>query len=107
MSTNEQAVNEHIRALLARDINALVEGYTQNALIILGSTCIVGKDAIRAMFTSVPQSDLPTEVSIQSMTTHGEYTLVTYEHDNVRGGDTFHIRDGKIRMQSVVLVPAG
>lgn len=43
MPTNEQVVNEHIQALIARDFDTLVDGYAQDAVIIMGSTCVAGR----------------------------------------------------------------
>jgi len=107
--TNEEVVREHARALLAHDREALADGFADHAVFLVGSNAIVGKDAIRKMFEGVPDDALPTEVVFDSFASTGEYIFAVYHHeDGMTGGDTFHIRDDKIVMQSahVVNVPS-
>jgi ketosteroid isomerase-like protein len=104
MPSNDEVVNEHIRAVVAHDWDAAVDGYADGAVVLAGPSPIVGKDAIRAMFASIPQDALPSDVSIDHIVSHGEYSYVKYEHHGMQGGDSFHIRDGKIVMQSAHLV---
>jgi ketosteroid isomerase-like protein len=110
MATNQEVIDEHIRALLGHDLDALIDGYADDAVMIVGPEPIVGQDAIRAMFSNLPDG-LPDEIAIDSVVSHGEYSLVTYHHDpspsrasGMRGGDTFHISDGKILLQTAHFV---
>lgn len=104
MPSPEDVVDHHIQAVLANDIDAVVDDYADDAVMLAIPKPIVGKDAIRALFASFPPGALPTEVSIDGMTSHGEYVYVEYHHPGGRGGDTFQVRDGKIVMQSAHIV---
>jgi ketosteroid isomerase-like protein len=108
MMTGEEAVREHARALIAHDREALAEGFADDAVFLVGGSAMIGKEAIRAMFDNVPDDALPTEVTFDTLVSAGEYVYTTYHHDDgMSGGDTFHVRDGLIVMQSahVVNVP--
>ena len=100
----EDVVNEHMEAVLKHDREALAEGYADDGVMLYGPAPIVGKAAIRAMFDSLPDEAFPSEVTIDSMLSHGEYVFVTYHSGEIRGGDTFHVRDGKIVLQTAFVV---
>ena len=105
MMTGEEAVHEHARALMARDREAIIKGYADNAVFLVGGNAIVGKDAIRDMYAGVPDDVLPTETTFDTLISSGEYVFATYHHeDGMSGGDTFHVRDGLILMQSAYVV---
>ena len=101
----EDAVNEHAQALLDHDIEALIDGYADDAVFFTGKPePLVGKDAIAAMFRGVPEEALPTEVHFDILTSHGDYVFVNHHNAQMRGGDCFQIRDGKIVMQFAYVV---
>lgn len=104
MPSPEDVVKHHIDAVLANDLDAIADDYADDAVLLHIPDSIVGKDAIRALFSSFPPGALPTEVSIDGMACHGDYVYVEYHHAGGRGGDTFQIRDGKIVMQSAHMV---
>ena len=100
----EDVVTEHMEAVLKHDREALAAGYADDAVMLYGPAPIVGKAAIRAMFDSLPDEAFPTEVTIDSMLSHGEHVLAIYHSGAMRGGDSFHIRDGKIVVQTAFIV---
>ena len=104
MASPEDVVNHHVAAILAGDIDGVVDDYADDAVMLHVPDSIVGKDAIRALFESFPPGALPTEVTIDGIATHGEYVYLEYHHRGGRGGDTFQVRDGKIVMQSAHIV---
>ena len=99
-----EAVNEHIRALLARDMEALVDGYADDAVILVGTKAIAGKPAIRGMFGNLPEAGVLADVTVDPFVSHGDHVFVTYRRPGQEGGDTFTVRNGKITMQSVHIV---
>jgi uncharacterized protein (TIGR02246 family) len=103
MPDTEEAINEHMRALREHDLAAFVDGYAEDAMFILGAEPVVGREAIHAMFAPMMDS-MPTDTNLDLMVVRGEYAYITYEQNGVRGSDTFHVRDGKIVMQSAHIV---
>lgn len=103
VASTEDAINEHMRAVREHDLDAFTDGYADDAVIIAGPEPIVGKQAIHAMFASVMDS-MPTETALDSIVVEGEYAYVTYSPAGMQGSDTFHVRDGKIALQTVHIV---
>lgn len=103
---NEEIVREHVRALSVRDRVSLVDAYADDAVFLIPADPIMGKEAIRIMFDGVPDDALPTDISFDSIWSRGEYAFATYRHLTAGEaiGITFHIRDGKILMQSAHVV---
>jgi ketosteroid isomerase-like protein len=104
MLTNEEVLQEHVRALIAGDRRALVDGYADDAIMMSAAGPIVGKDAIREVFANRPVPRVR-EVSIDSMVTHGDYIYITGHWMGSHGGETFGIRDGKIFLQTAYYEP--
>jgi ketosteroid isomerase-like protein len=103
MLSTEDAVREHIRAVLAGEMEAIIDGYADDAVLLMGADPLVGKAAIRALFESIPEGGAP-GVSVDQIVSRQDYALVTYRGPGMRGGDTFVVRDGKILMQSAHIV---
>lgn len=103
--TTEEAVREHIRALRAEEWEAVVDGYADDAVILIAPDPVVGKAAIHALFTGLPAGAGSGEVVIDHFLVEGEHALVVYRHAPQKGADSFVVRDGKIVMQSVYLAP--
>ena len=104
MMTPEEAVNEHIRAAISFEMDAVVDGYAEDAVIFNGPEPHIGIEAIGAYFRGAPPEDVPTDVTLDSMLSHGEYVYMTYHSPTMSGSDTFQVRDGKIVMQSVHMI---
>lgn len=103
-SAAEAAVQEHVRAYGARDLAALVDGYADNAVILMQPEPVVGKAAIRKLFEKVV-AEAPIGGVIDYTSCVGETCLMIYSATGIRSGaDTFTVRDGKIVMQSIHMV---
>lgn len=104
MLSTEQAVREHIHALAAMDVTAIVNGYADDAVILsVSSPPLVGIKAIREVFSNLP-AQIPPGFEFDFSLCHGPYIAVTYRTAAMDGCDTFVVRDGKILMQSIHIV---
>ena len=110
--TTEAVLKHHDEALVSRNIEGIMEDYVDDSVIFTPSGSFKGLDAIRANFTGVLQMMAP-EVMANMKTIKqdidGEYGYVLWSAAPAIpfAGDTFHVHNGKIVMQSVVLCQAG
>ena len=104
--TPQQAFDHHVQALVARDLEALVEDYADDAVFITPDGSLRGKDGIRQAFQKV-LDDLPdAELDLKTATFEDdglfiEWTAKTSAGRVDDGIDTFIFRDGQIRLQTV------
>src|SRR5262245_19943151 len=99
-------LDHHGAALKARDVDAVMEDYTEESVFIsnLGGV-LKGLDAIRAVFDAVAKAGGSSTETAQHI--DGDFAYVTWTADGVTfGSDTFVIRDGKIACQTVAMVLA-
>ena len=99
MPKNEEVIQQYKEAARRHDVPALVEMFTDDAVLLFGTKPVVGKEAIRTLFETLPMSP-ETHTDMGATVSHGEYVFLTYRLGDLHGGDTFHIRDGRIKMQS-------
>jgi hypothetical protein len=104
--TPQEIFEHHATALLAGDIDGIVEDYADDALLITSDGVRRGKDGVREAFTTLlgelPDAawEVPTQVFEDDLL-FIEWSAVA-EKSRVRDGvDTFVFRDGLIRAQSV------
>lgn len=104
MMTTEEAVREHLRAMVERDLDAFLDGYADDAVILAGPEPVVGKAAIGGLF-EMALATLPADMKPpDDIVFHGEYAFVRYQIAGMRGADTFRVHDGKITMQTAHIV---
>ena len=101
-------VDHHFEAVRANDIDATMADYADDAVVIAGGAIFRGHDEIRPMMRNafdnlfIPGAyDWP----IESHVVAGEYSVVTWSLTFPGGHmpfglDAFHVRDGKIVMQT-------
>ena len=104
----EAAVNHHLKALLAKDIDGVMEDYTEDSVFIVYSDpeAMHGLAAIRAMFTQHLEAMAPevlSEFKVHRLTVDGE---IAYSEWSVGkaipyASDTCIIRGGKIVVHTV------
>lgn len=106
-SATEAVFNQHLQAILASDLDAIVRDYADDAVLFMPTGTFKGLDQIRAAFAAVLTLFTP-EVKA-AMTVHhqqadGEffYLLWSAAPHITLACDTFCVRDGKIVMQSFV-----
>jgi ketosteroid isomerase-like protein len=104
--TPEEAFAAHAAALASGNLDEIVAGYADDAVIITTSNVSRGKDAIRAFFT-LWLIDFPGVVyDLTTQIFEGDFLFVEYTGDSAtisikNGADTFVFRDGLIRLQTI------
>jgi ketosteroid isomerase-like protein len=101
-------VEHHLDALRASNLEETLADYTEESVLITGGTVAKGIDALRAIFAPALETLFKPggfEFTLDSLDVHGEYALITwrlrFEGGEITfGTDTFHVRDGKIVMQT-------
>ena len=106
-STTEGVLGQHVQALVSRNLDSIVQDYTDDAVVFSPNGGFKGHENIRAFFTAALEM-LPPEVlnnlKVIKQDIDGEYAYVLWsaEPGLAFAGDTFCVRNGKIVMQSTV-----
>ncbi|MEI7860387.1 MAG: nuclear transport factor 2 family protein [Acidimicrobiales bacterium] len=107
MSAEEtrNVVDRHMAALQAGEIDRVMEDYTDDSVFIINLGGVFkGKDAIRPFFEA--SGTMPGFLETAAYT-EGDTHFVTWTADGIElGSDTLVVRDGKIIVQTVVVVLA-
>jgi ketosteroid isomerase-like protein len=98
-------VEQHMAALRAGDIDRVMEDYTDESVFIINlGGVFTGKEAIRPFFEASGSMPGFTESAAYA---EGDAYYVTWTADGIElGSDTIVVRDGKIALQTVVVVLA-
>ncbi|SMX24062.1 nuclear transport factor 2 family protein [Boseongicola aestuarii] len=106
--STEEVLNKHLTSFGAGDVDAIMEDYTEDSVIILQSGVLAGPDAIRGLFDALVAEFSKPGMTFSLDATHiNEDVAFIVWHaetaDNVYeyATDTFVIKDGKIRTQTV------
>jgi ketosteroid isomerase-like protein len=106
----EAVLQHHVQALLSRDVNAIMQDYTEDSVFFTPQGTAKGLEGIRAAFGGLMKM-FPPEVSANlkhvKQEINGEYAYMIWTMlPAVKfGSDTFHVHNGKIKMQSAVMQP--
>jgi hypothetical protein len=109
--TTASVLRHHVQALLSRDLDKLMMDYCQASVICTPEATARGLKGIRASFGGLMKA-FPPEVSANMKSIkqeiNGEYAYVIWTMPPAvkLGSDTFHVRDGKIMLQTVIMQPA-
>lgn len=107
MSTDETrtVVERHMAVLQSGDIDKVMEDYTDESVFIINMGGVfTGREAIRPFFEA--SAGMPGFAEIAAFA-EGDAYYVTWSADGVQlGSDTIVVRDGKIALQTVVVVLA-
>src|SRR5665213_393586 len=107
MSTEETrtVVERHMVALQSGDIDLVMEDYTDDSVFIINLGGVFkGKESIRPFFEASGSMPGFTETAAYA---EGDAYFVTWTADGIDlGSDTLIVRDGKIALQTVVVVLA-
>ena len=104
--TPQQAFDHHVQALVARDLEALVEDYADDAVFITPAGTLHGKDGVRQGFEKL-LAELPNaEWSVPTQIFEGDVLFIEWSAKSENafaedGIDTFVFEDGLIRAQTV------
>ncbi len=124
--TPQQIVQHHFAAAAARDLDALVSDYADDATLITANGSVQGRQAVRAAFAQLLRPPQPGARPAESGATRSApQIVVSHYSDNiawliwvqnagksneVRGVETYLVRDGRIELETVGTVavrPAG
>jgi hypothetical protein len=109
--TTASVLQHHVQALLSRDLEKLMTDYCQDSVMCTAQSTARGLESIRAAFEGLLKA-FPPEVSANMKNVkqeiNGEYAYVIWTMPPAvkLGSDTFHVRDGKIMLQTVIIQPA-
>ena len=111
MST-QAVLDHHLGSFGAGDVDATMEDYTDDSILVLTDATLTGRDAIRAAFTELfgglfrPGTY---EFTMDRMEVVGDVAFIAWHSANEGadvklGTDTFVIRDGKIAIQTFAML---
>lgn len=106
-ATTEAVMQHHGQALTSGNLDELVKDYTKDSVLFTPTETYKGPERIKAAFAAMMKM-LPPEALANFKTTKQEvqgeyvYLLWTALPTFPFAGDTFHIHNGKIMMQSVI-----
>ena len=106
-SVTESVVTQHVKTLVTRNLDAIVNDYSADAVLFAPNGAFKGKENIRAFFEAA-LGMLPKEATdnlkVLSQSFDGEFAYVLWSALPAVGfaGDSFCVRDGKIVMQCFV-----
>jgi len=105
--TIEAVMQHHEAALLSGNLDELAKDYTEESILIVPTETYKGPESIKAAFAAMmnmltPEAQANFKVTRQDI--QGEYVYLLWTAAPVFpfAGDTFHVHNGKIMMQSVV-----
>jgi ketosteroid isomerase-like protein len=104
--TPQEVFQHHAEALIAGDIDGIVEDYSDDAVFITPDGALHGKDGVRQAFEKL-LSDLPSaEWDVPTQVFEGDVLFIEWsaKSESTRaddGIDTFVFADGLIRAQTV------
>jgi len=106
-TTVESVMQHHGQALLSGNLDELLKDYTKDSVMFTPMETYKGPERIREAFAGLTKM-LPPEAlanfKITKQEIQGEYAYVLWSALPTfpSAGDTFHVRNGKIIMQSVL-----
>jgi len=105
--TTEEVLNHHLQSFGKGDVEALMEDYTEESVVITPTDTLNGLDAIRGLFTALTTQMLPPGCDFQMIKTEiiGEVAYVFWNaasetHTFTAATDTLLVTDGKITVQT-------
>ncbi len=108
MSVTEDVFNHHAQAIGAGDVDAIMEDYADDAVLITHDTEMRGADAIRAFFQHFVDDVVPpgSKFELTKLVHEGDHTYIIWNSESEKykvpfSTDTFFIKDGKIALQTL------
>ena len=104
-ATTEEVLGHHIEAFATTDVDTIMSDYADDAVMFSPDGTIEGKAAITEFFTGFVTLLTPEFLAnfvMGSQQVNGEYAYLTWSVTGAvpLGTDSFHIVEGKIKMQS-------
>lgn len=106
-SETERVVMRHLAASEAGDASVVPRDYAEDAIVIFGNEAAKGVDAIQQVFEDL-YARTQMHLTYTRRVFEGNVGYVVWTMDELRGSDTFFVRDDKIIAQTGVVftVPA-
>jgi uncharacterized protein (TIGR02246 family) len=82
--TPQVIFEEHLAAVSAGDLDALAEGYTEDALLVTTEIALQGRAAIREFFVAALESLPGVRITIDTAVYAGDAVLLTWHADSPR-----------------------
>ncbi len=106
-ATIEAVMQHHAQALMSGNLDELLKDYTKDSVLFTPFETYKGPERIKGAFAGLMKMLPPEAVAnfkVTKQEIHGEYAYVLWTALPTfpSAGDTFHIHNGKIIMQSVV-----
>jgi ketosteroid isomerase-like protein len=106
-ATIEAVMQHHAQALLSGNLDELLKDYTKDSVMFTPMETYKGPERIREAFAGLMKMLPPEAIAnfrITKQEIQGEYVYVLWTALPTfpSAGDTFHVRNGKIIMQSVL-----
>jgi len=105
--TTGLVLQHHLQALLSRKMNEIIKDYCEESLVCTPMGAARGLKEIRDTFTGALQMLTPeamANMKVSKQEINGDYAYVLWSAPPVVtfAGDTFHVHDGVIMMQTFV-----
>jgi ketosteroid isomerase-like protein len=106
-ATVEAIMQHHAQALVSGNLDELIKDYTRDSVLFTPMETYKGTESIKAAFAGLmkmlpPEALANFKVTKQEIQGEYAYVLWTALPTFPSAGDTFHVRNGKIIMQSVL-----
>jgi len=106
-TTIEAVMQHHTQALMSGNLDELVKDYTRDSVLFTPMETFKGPESIKGAFAALAQMLSPEALAnfkITKQEIQGEYAYILWTALPTfpSAGDTFHVRNGKIIMQSVL-----
>jgi len=110
--TTQAVMQHHEAALLSGNLDELAKDYTEDSVLITPIETYKGPESIKAAFAALMKMLTPEALAnfkVTKQDIQGEYVYLLWTAAPIFpfAGDTFHVHDGKIMMQSVVFALGG
>jgi ketosteroid isomerase-like protein len=103
--TPQEVFDHHAQALIAGDLDGIVEDYSDDAIFISPAGVKLGKTGVRQAFTDLladlPDADWNVKTLFEDDVLFLEWSAEAAATRADDGLDTFIFRDGQIRVQTV------
>jgi ketosteroid isomerase-like protein len=110
--TTADTLSHHLQAILAVDVDAIMEDYTEQSVLVTQNGTIMGVAGIRMFFEQFIANSPPALLQSITLTYQevvGDVAFIVWQAVPFIpfATDTFVIRDGKIAVQTFAMVAGG
>ena len=106
IATTEAAFVHHLQALAGGNMDDIMSDYLEESILLTPQGTFTGLEQIRGFFvfalTNILTGESLANFKVYRQEVNGDYAYIFWSAapNVVAGGDTFHVRNGKIIMQA-------